>query len=88
MHVLQLTCISNVDSTHSVVDFKEHHSPSPEEKMRKTEEAVANAGGATTIPKDTERWSEVQAGQFSKPADTFSWAEVPLDQYSPSDKKS
>jgi hypothetical protein len=35
--------------------------------MRKTEEAVAIAGGATTIPKDTPRFAEVQAG-FSEPA--------------------
>ena len=39
----------------SIVEFNDQHSPSPEEQIRKTEEAVANAGGATTIPKDTER---------------------------------
>ncbi|KAL9067582.1 MAG: hypothetical protein Q9161_006771 [Pseudevernia consocians] len=65
-----------------IVEFKEQHAPSPEEQIRKTEEAVANAGGATTRPKDTERWSEVQTGHFSKPVDTFKWSEVPLDQYS------
>ncbi|KAL2055819.1 hypothetical protein ABVK25_004063 [Lepraria finkii] len=63
------------------VEFKEQHSHSPEEQVRKTEEAVANAGGATTIPNTTPRWSEVQAGQFSKPVNSFSWHEVPLDQY-------
>ncbi len=68
-----------------MVEFKEQYSPSPEEQVRKTEEAVANAGGATTIPKDTTRCSEVQAGQFSKPANTFSWSEVPLDQYTSSE---
>ncbi len=71
-----------------IVEFKEQHAPSPEEQIRKTEEAVANAGGATTIPKDTERWSEVQTGQFSKPVDSFKWSEVPLDQYSTPEKPS
>ena len=50
--------------------FKEQHSLSPEEQIRKTEEAVANAGGATTIPKDTPRWSEAQTGEFSEPGST------------------
>ena len=54
--------------------------------MRKTEEAVANAGGATTIPNDAPRWSEVQAGQFGEPKDTYKWAEVPLDRYSGSER--
>ncbi|CAF9936553.1 hypothetical protein IMSHALPRED_010796 [Imshaugia aleurites] len=70
------------------VEFKEQHAPLPEEQIRKTEEAVANAGGATTISKDAERWSQVQTGQFSKPVDTFMWSEVPLDQYSPPEKSS
>ena len=76
--------------THSyrIVEVKDQHAPSPEEQIRKTEEAVANAGGATTIPTDAERWSKVQTGQFSKPVDTFDWAEVPLDQYSNAEKKS
>ena len=39
----------------SIVEFSDQHAPPPEEQIRKTEEAVANAGGATTIPKDTER---------------------------------
>lgn len=73
---------------HRVVEFKEQHAPAPEEQIRKTEEAVANAGGATTIPKDADRWSEVQNGQFSKPVDTFKWSEVPLDQYSTPEKPS
>ena len=71
-----------------IVESKEQHAPSPEEQIRKTEEAVANAGGATTIPNDTERWSQVQTGQFSKPVDTFKWSEVPLDQYSTTEKSS
>ena len=70
------------------IEFKEQHAPLPEEQVRKTEEAVAIAGGATTIPKDAERWSRVQTGQFSKPVDTFSWSEVPLDQYSTPEKSS
>lgn len=77
--------------THSyrIVEFKDQHAPSPpESQIRKTEEAVANAGGATTIPNDAERWAKVQTGQFSKPVDTFEWAEVPLDQYSNTGKKS
>jgi len=72
----------------SRVDFKEQHSPSLEEQMRKTEEQVANAGGATTIPKDAAILSEVQAGQFSKPADTLNWSKVPLDQRSTPEKPS
>ncbi|CAF9935777.1 MAG: hypothetical protein ALECFALPRED_006548 [Alectoria fallacina] len=71
-----------------IVEFKEQHAPAPEEQIRKTEVAVANAGGATTIPKDSERWSEVQAGQFSRPVDAFRWSEVPLDQYSTPEKSS
>lgn len=71
-----------------IVEFKEQHAPSPEEQIRKTEEAVANAGGATTIPNDAERWSQVQTGQFSKPVDTFRWSEVPLGQYSTPEKSS
>ena len=39
----------------SIVEFNDQHAPSPEEQIRKTEEAVANAGGATTISKDTKR---------------------------------
>lgn len=70
------------------VDFQEHHQQSIEEQVRKTEEAVANAGGATRIPTDTPRWSEVQADQFSKPANTFSWHQVPLDQRTPPEKTS
>ncbi len=73
---------------HRNVEHPEQHSPAPEEQIRKTEEAVANAGGATTIPADTERWSQVQNGQFSKPLGTFSWSEVPLDQYSTPEKSS
>ena len=73
---------------HRNVEFKEQHAPPPEEQVRKTEEAIANAGGATTLPKDAERWSRVQTGQFSKPVDTFSWSEVPLDQYSTPEKSS
>ena len=69
-----------------IVESKEEHIPSPEEQIRKTEETVANAGGATTIPNDTERWSQVQTGQFSKPVDTFKWSEVPRDQYSTIEK--
>ena len=52
---------------------------SPNELRRKTEERVANAGGATTIPKDAARWAEVQRGQFAETRDTFKWNEVPLD---------
>ena len=72
----------------SIDEFNDQQAPSPAEQVRKTEETVANAGGATTIPKDTERWSEAQIGQFSKPVDTFKWSEVPLDQYSTSEKSS
>lgn len=74
------------DFPNRIVEFKEQHAPAPEEQIRKTEVAVANAGGATTIPQDSERWSEVQAGQFSKPVDAFRWSEVPLDQYSTPEK--
>ncbi len=76
------------DVVHRNVEDPEQHSPVPEEQIRKTEEAVANAGGATKIPTDTERWSQVQNGQFSKPLDTYSWSEVPLDQYSTPEKSS
>ncbi|KAL9134872.1 MAG: hypothetical protein Q9175_003942 [Cornicularia normoerica] len=70
------------------VEFEEQHAPPPEDQIRKTEDAVANAGGATTIRKGTERWAEVQTGQFSKPEATFKWSEVPLDQYSTTEKSS
>ncbi|KAK0514081.1 hypothetical protein JMJ35_003803 [Cladonia borealis] len=70
------------------VDFQEQHPQSPEEQVRKTEEAVANAEGSTRIPTDTPRWSEVQADQFSKPANTFSWHQVSLDQRTPPNKSS
>ncbi|CAD6586987.1 MAG: hypothetical protein ASARMPREDX12_002565 [Alectoria sarmentosa] len=69
-----------------IVEFKEQHAPAPEEQIRKTEVTVANAGGATSIPKESERWSKVQAGQFSKPVDAFRWSEVPVDQYSTPEK--
>ena len=73
---------------HRNIVFREQHapSPSPEEQIRKTEEAVANAGGATGIPEDAEGWAKVQSGQFSKPGDTFRWSDVPLDQYSTIEK--
>lgn len=74
--------------SHRVVEIENQHVPPPEEQIRQTEEAVANAGGATTIPKDMERWSEVQTGHFSKPVNTFRWSEVPLDQYSSPEKSS
>lgn len=86
--VSKYICWLQTNNFHRTVEFKEQHAPSPEEQIRKTEEAVANAGGATTIPKDTERWSEVQTGHFSKPVDTFKWSEVPLDQYSTPEKSS
>ena len=72
------------------MEIKEQHatSPSPEEQIRKTEEAVANSGGATRIPDDAERWAKVQSGQFSEPADTFRWSDVPLDRYSTLEKQS
>lgn len=72
----------------SRTDFKEQHSPSPEEQIHATEVAVANAGGATTIPDDAPRWGEVQANQYSKPANGYSWSEVPLDQYNRTGKSS
>lgn len=79
-------CRRYTNKFHRIVEFKEHHAPSPEEQIRKTEEAVANAGGATTIPKDTGRWAAVQTSEFSKPTDTFDWSEVPLDQYDTPEK--
>ena len=66
-------------NVHRNVEVPEQHPPSPEEQVRKTDEAVANAGGATTIPKHIERWSEVQRRQFSKPVDKFRWSEVPSE---------
>jgi len=53
-----LTTYSHIDSR---IGFKEQHSTSPEEQIHAKEVAVANAGGATTIPKDAARWGEVQA---------------------------
>ena len=72
------------------VEPEEQHAPlpPPEEQVRKTEETVANAGGATTIPEDAERWAKVQSGQFSKPVDTFRWSDVSLDRYSTPEKGS
>ena len=57
-------------------------SPPVVDQIRKTEALVANAGGATTIPKEAPRWAEVQHGQFAQPADGFEWSEVPLARYS------
>ncbi|KAL9132076.1 MAG: hypothetical protein Q9217_000112 [Psora testacea] len=58
-------------------------SASAQNLVRKTEERVANAGGATTIPSSTPRWAEVQAGQYALARQTFNWSDVPLDGYSP-----
>ena len=83
-------CVQTRLSSHRNVKIKDQHapSPSPEEQIRKTEEAVANAGGATGISNDAERWAKVQSGQFSKPTDTFRWSDVPLDRYSTPEKPS
>ncbi|KAL6717360.1 hypothetical protein ACLMJK_005275 [Lecanora helva] len=70
----------------NMTDLKEVHSPSAEEQVRKTEEAVANAGGATTIPKDAPRWSEAQAGQFNRPENFVPSSESPSPQSKPPEK--
>ena len=54
---------------------------SPNELRRKTEERVANAGGATTISTGAARWGEVQKGQYGETEDTYAWSGVPLDGF-------
>ena len=50
--------------------------------VSQTEERVANAGGATRIPKEAPRWAEAQRGQFARHEGTFEWKDVPLPRYS------
>lgn len=56
--------------------------PSPKDVAHQTEVNVANAGGATTIPKDTKRFADVRQGQYAQAAKGFSWQDVPPTVYS------